>query len=73
MAAAPNLVVGDLPSWRKFVAKEDDNIRTRICFKTEPNLRGEAPLTPADFAIDWGDASADRAGADPAKVGPWGQ
>jgi hypothetical protein len=69
---APTPEVTDLASWTKFVTHETVPIRTRILYHTEPGQRTDSPR-PEDFAIESPEPVADRAGADPALVGPWGR
>lgn len=56
--------VSSLDDWIKVGAKEDQPIRAKIRFRTEPGAREKSP-PPSDFAIAGG-----HAGADPARVGP---
>ncbi len=63
--AALSKAVVDLDSWLKTAAREEQIVRSKIQFKTEPRSRID-PLEAADFAIQ-GEANT---GANPARVGP---
>jgi hypothetical protein len=69
-ALTPSNAVTDLASWSQAVGPENEPIRTKLRYRTDPAERS-GPLKPEDFAIDASDAVSATVGADPGQVGPW--
>jgi hypothetical protein len=62
--------VTDLDSWLRFAPKENNPIRAKLKFVTDPRARSEL-AQPHDFAIEAPGPAQPKPGADPLLVGPW--